>query len=105
MKTDNRDDNAKTLRRSTPAWLQLLGMGFVTLLLVRWMPAGVDVVLLIIGSVLMLVAFIWARIWISHVLPRAPLFPARQGSSPRYFEEHDGVGVDRRPTTGEWLTD
>ncbi|MGH8542682.1 MAG: hypothetical protein ACREX3_03355 [Gammaproteobacteria bacterium] len=77
MKTDIRDN--------IPAWLELLGMGFVTLLLVRWMPAGIDVVLLIIGSVLMVVAFIWARIWISHLLPRAPVFLARQGSSPRYF--------------------
>ena len=77
MKTNIRDDNAMTWRHSIPAWLELLGMGLVTLLLVRWMPAGIDVVLLIIGSVLMLVAFFWARIWIGHLLPRAPLLPAR----------------------------
>ena len=87
MKTHIRDD--------IPAWVVLLGMGLVTLLLVRWMPAGIDVALLIIGSLMMLVAFIWARFWMSHLVPRARLFPALQRSRPRYFEARDGLGIDR----------
>lgn len=66
----------KTASEGIPPWVKLGAAGFGTVVLARWAPTGIDVVLIISGALMMLGALIWARIWVTGLVPRGALVRA-----------------------------
>jgi hypothetical protein len=79
MTMGSRNNPAKIRFSAIPAWVKRGAAGLVALGLARWAPAGIDVVLIIGGSIMVLAATIGLRMWVSELVPRATLLSAREG--------------------------
>lgn len=73
MTTSIRNDLVKLRISPIPVWVKLGVAGFGSLALAHWAPAGIDAVLIIAGSVMLLGAIIGLRLWVSELIPRAKL--------------------------------
>ena len=66
------DVRTQTNESAIPAWVKLGGAGRGTVALARWVPVGIDAVLILAGALMMVGALAWARVWVTRLVPREP---------------------------------
>ena len=59
-----------TLRPTIPAWVKLGAVGLASVVLAQWVPLAIRGVLIVAGAIMMLGSVIWAREWVTRLLPR-----------------------------------
>lgn len=91
----------KTAFETIPGWLKLGGVGFGTVMLTRWVPAGIGTALILSGAVMMLGALIWTRIWVTGLVPRAALAHAT-GIDVHEPNDSEGMGTSD-PGLSPWV--